>query len=72
MNNIIKVMSPVMAYYTGVYWSRILSLPLCYNILLIIVSVMVLPVYLLLYYCVLCNYYVMYGMICACVSDYKF
>ena len=33
MNNIIKVMCPVKAYYTGVYWSRILSLPLYYILL---------------------------------------
>ena len=33
MNNIIKVMSPIKAYYTGVYWSRILSLPLYYILL---------------------------------------
>ena len=30
---IIKVMSPVKAYYTVVYWSRILSLPLYYILL---------------------------------------
>ena len=28
MNNIIKVMSPFKGYYTVVYWSRILSLPI--------------------------------------------
>ena len=33
MNNIIKVMSPVKAYYTVVYWSTILSLPLYYILL---------------------------------------
>ena len=36
MNSIINVMSPVKAYYTGVYWSRILSLPLYYYTLAII------------------------------------
>ena len=30
MNNIIKVMSPIKAYYNVVYWSRTLSLPLYY------------------------------------------
>ena len=33
MNSIIKVTSPVKAYYTVVYWSRILSLPLYYILL---------------------------------------
>ena len=36
MNNVIKVMSPIKAYYTVVYWSRILSLPLYYILLMIV------------------------------------
>ena len=36
MNHIIKVTFSK-RYYTGVYWSRILSLPLCYNIILLVV-----------------------------------
>ena len=39
MNNIIKVTSPDKAYYTVVYWSRILSLPLYYILLIIVVVV---------------------------------
>ena len=35
MNNIIKIMSPIEAYYTVGYWSRILSLPLYYILLIL-------------------------------------
>ena len=35
-------MSPIKAYYTVVYWSRILSLPLYYNILLILPNTVIL------------------------------
>ena len=46
MNNIIKVMSPVKAYYTVVYWSRILSLPLYYILLVLhIWNIRAIPTY---------------------------
>ena len=36
MDDTIKVMSPVKAYYSVVYWSRILSLPLYYILLMLL------------------------------------
>ena len=45
MNNIIKVMSPVKAYYTVVYWSRILSLPIYYNTLDILYILYIIIIY---------------------------